>query len=220
MVAEPFVDHDLRRGVLWTQYAPGVKFLVPITLTGARVSLSPLSPDDADALAAASADGNLSSLQYTSVPAPAGMSAWVDECLTMQESGTFLPFVARRLDTDVPTVIGMTTFCNVEPAHRRVEIGHTWNAVSSQRSGTNTESKLLLLAHAFETLDCIAVEFRTHWLNRQSRAAIERLGAKLDGVLRSHRLMSDGSLRDTAAYSILPHEWPAIRAELQRRLRS
>ena len=146
------------------------------------------------------------------------MGDWVDQCLAMQSGGTFLPFVARRLDTG--TVIGMTTFLNVVPEHRRLEIGNTWNAVSAQRTGTNAESKLLLLGHAFDTLDCIAVEFRTHWLNQQSRRAIERLGAKHDGVLRNHRLMPDGSLRDTAVYSILPHEWPAIRAELQRRLRS
>jgi RimJ/RimL family protein N-acetyltransferase len=112
----------------------------------------------------------------------------------------------------------MTTFMNVDPVNRRVEIGSTWNAQSAQRSGTNAESKLLLLSHAFEALDCIAVEFRTHWHNRQSRAAIERLGAKQDGVLRSHQRMANGSLRDTVVYSIIAPEWPAVRAELQRRL--
>ncbi|MBC7558031.1 MAG: GNAT family N-acetyltransferase [Dermatophilaceae bacterium] len=195
-------------------------FLSPVTLTGQLVSLSPLSREDTDDLAAASADGDLSSLQYTSVPAPRAMAGWVDRCLRMQAEGTVVPFVARRLDagSDRGTVIGMTTFLNVVPEDRRLEIGNTWNAVSAQRSGTNTESKLLLLGHAFETLDCIAVEFRTHWLNQQSRRAIERLGAKADGVLRNHRLMPDGTLRDTAVYSILPHEWPAIRAELRRRL--
>lgn len=193
-------------------------FLSPITLTGRVVSLSPLTVDDVPGLADASADGNLSSLQYTSVPAPDVMADWVERCLTRQADGTscFLPFVARRLDTGA--VIGMTTYCNAVPAHRRVEIGHTWNAVSAQRSGANTESKLLLLTHAFETLACIAVEFRTHWLNQQSRRAIERLGAKQDGVLRNHQRMPDGSMRDTVVYSILPHEWPAIRADLQRRL--
>lgn len=195
-----------------------MELLTPITLTGTRVSLSPLSSADVDGLAAASADGDLSSLQYTWVPPPDGMSDWVDRCLTMQDEGTVLPFVARRLDTGA--VIGMTTYLNIDAEHRRLEIGNTWNAVSSQRSGTNTDSKLLLLGHAFETLDCIAVEFRTHWLNRQSRAAIERLGAKADGVLRNHKIMADDTLRDTAVYSILPHEWPAIRAELRRRLRS
>jgi RimJ/RimL family protein N-acetyltransferase len=194
-----------------------VAFLTPVTLTGSLVSLSPLTTGDTVALADASADGDLSTLQYTSVPPPEHMSAWVDQCLQMQQAGTLLPFVTRRLRDD--QVIGMTTYLHVQPEHRRLEIGHTWNAASAQRTGTNTDSKLLLLTQAFEVLDCIAVDFRTHFLNQQSRRAIERLGAKLDGVLRNHRIMPDGTLRDTAAYSILPHEWPAIRAELQRRLR-
>jgi len=193
-----------------------MSFLQPVTLVGDLVSLTPLSHDDVEGLAAASADGHLSTLQYTSVPAPEDMSAWIDTCLERQQTGTFLPFVVRRRDTDA--VIGMTTYCNVVPAHRHVEIGHTWNARSAQRTGTNTESKLLLLTHAFETLDCIAVEFRTHWLNRQSRQAIERLGAKQDGILRSHQVMPDGTLRDTVVYSILPHEWPAVKSELCRKL--
>lgn len=191
-------------------------FLRPVTLTGDLVSLSPLSTDDVEGLAAASADGDLSSLPYTWVPAPTDMAAAVDGWLERQTTGTFQPFVARRLDTGA--AIGMTTFCNVEAENRRVEIGYTWNARSSHRTGTNTESKLLLLGHAFETLGCIAVELRTHWLNQQSRRAIERLGAKLDGVLRSHRVMPDGTLRDTAVYSILAHEWPAVEATLRHRL--
>lgn len=191
-------------------------FLQPVMLTGELVQLSPLQRSDADGLAAASADGNLSSLSYTSVPAPDRMEAWVSECLQRQQTGTFLPFVARRCDTG--TIIGMTTFCNVDPEHRHVEIGYTWNAASAQRSGTNTESKLMLMTHAFERLDAICVEYRTHWLNQQSRRAIERLGAKLDGVMRNHRIQPDGTLRDTAVYSVLPHEWPAIKAELNRKL--
>ena len=127
-----------------------------------------------------------------------------------------VPFTARRNDTGA--VIGMTTFMNIDAVNRRVEIGSTWTASSAQRSGTNTESKLLLLTHAFETQDCIAVEFRTHWLNQQSRAAIAKLGAKQDGVLRSHSLASDGTLRDTVVFSIIAIEWPAIRRELRRRL--
>jgi len=192
------------------------EFLRPVTLTGNLVSLSPLTSDDVDGLAAASADGDLSSLQYTNVPAPDAMGAWVETCLERQRTGTFLPFVTRRLDTD--TIIGMTSFCNAVPEHRHVEIGHTWNAASAQRSGTNTESKLLLMTHAFEALDVIAVEFRTHWVNQQSRRAIERLGAKQDGVLRNHQVLRDGTLRDTVSYSVLPHEWPAIKAELRRKL--
>lgn len=193
-----------------------MSFLEPVTLTGDLVSLSPLSTDDVEGLATASADGDLSRLPYTSVPAPADMAAAVDGWLDQQTGGTFLPFVARRLDTGA--VVGLTTYCNVDVENRRVEIGYTWNARSAQRSGTNTESKLLLLGHAFGTLDCIAVELRTHWLNQQSRRAIERLGAKLDGVLRSHRVMPDGTLRDTAVYSVLAHEWPAVEAMLRHRL--
>ncbi len=193
-----------------------MEFLSPVSLTGRLVSLTPLTSEDAVGLAEAAADGQLWRLQYTSVPTPEAMAGWVRRCLEMQADGTFLPFVARRLDTGA--TIGMTTFCHAVPEHRRVEIGHTWNAVSAQRSGTNTESKLLLLSLAFETWGCIAVEFRTHWLNQQSRRAIERLGAKQDGVLRNHQRLADGSLRDTVVYSILPHEWPAVRANLQRQL--
>jgi RimJ/RimL family protein N-acetyltransferase len=112
----------------------------------------------------------------------------------------------------------MTTFCNIDQPNRHVEIGYTWLAADVQRTAVNTAAKLLLLGHAFEQCDAIAVEFRTHWHNRQSRAAIERLGAKQDGVLRNARLGPDGSLRDTVVYSILPHEWPAVRVGLRSRL--
>ena len=127
-----------------------------------------------------------------------------------------MPFTVRFRSTG--RTIGMTSFCNIDPDNRRLEIGGTWKARSAQRTGTNTESKLLLLAHAFDQLDCTAVELRTHWLNHQSRRAIERLGARQDGVLRSHKILSDGTLRDTVVYSILQHEWPAVRNELRRRL--
>jgi RimJ/RimL family protein N-acetyltransferase len=112
----------------------------------------------------------------------------------------------------------MTTFCNIDQPNRHAEIGYTWIGVDAQRTAVNSAAKLLLLGHAFEDCDAIAVEFRTHWHNRQSRAAIERLGAKLDGVLRNHRLGPDGTLRDTVVYSILPHEWPAVKRGLQARL--
>ena len=190
--------------------------LEPVTLTGDLVALEPLSHDHHDGLIAAVSDGELWKLSYTAVPRPEGMTAEIDRRLAEHAAGRMLPFTTVRRDTGA--VIGMTTFMNVDTTHRRVEIGSTWNAASSQRSGTNTESKLLLLGHAFETLDCIAVEFRTHWLNLQSRRAIEKLGAKQDGVLRSHQRMPDGSLRDTVVFSIIAIEWPAIRTELQRRL--
>jgi RimJ/RimL family protein N-acetyltransferase len=193
-----------------------VPFLEPVRLTGELVVLEPLLFEHHDELVAAASDGRLWELWYTSVPAPGGMRAEIHRRLAEQAAGTRLPFTTRRADTG--QVIGMTTYLNADAVNRRVEIGSTWNAQSAQRSGTNTEAKLLLLGHAFETLDCIAVEFRTHWHNRQSRAAIERLGAKQDGVLRSHQRMPDGSLRDTVVYSIIAPEWPAVRAGLRHRL--
>jgi RimJ/RimL family protein N-acetyltransferase len=193
-----------------------VSFLDPVQLSGNLVVLQPLSRDHHDGLVAAVRDGELWKLSYTFVPRPEGMAAEIERRLTEQAAGRMLPFTAVRSDTGA--VIGMTTYMNVDAVNRRVEIGSTWNAASAQRSGTNTESKLLLLGHAFDTLDCIAVEFRTHWLNLQSRTAIAALGAKQDGVLRSHQRMPDGSLRDTVVFSIIAVEWPGIRTELRRRL--
>jgi RimJ/RimL family protein N-acetyltransferase len=144
------------------------------------------------------------------------MRAEIDRRVGLREAGTMLPFTVRVNDTG--RIVGMTTYMNVDAANRRVEIGSTWTAQSAQRTATNTESKLLLLAHAFINLECIAVEFRTHWMNLQSRAAISRLGAKQDGVLRSHNIMADGSLRDTVVFSIIQSEWPGVRNELRRRL--
>lgn len=172
--------------------------------------------DDLDGLVAAATDGRLWELTYTSVPAPEAMAAEIERRLALQDAGSMLPFTARRRDTG--TIIGMTTYMHIEEHNRRLEIGSTWIAASAQRSGVNTESKLLLLTHAFEGLDQLAVEFRTHWLNHQSRLAIERLGAKLDGILRQHMVMEDGSVRDTAVYSIVAAEWTAVRGELRRRL--
>jgi RimJ/RimL family protein N-acetyltransferase len=188
----------------------------PFPLTGSLVTLEPLRPDHHDGLVAAASDGRLWELWYTSVPSPETMRADIDARLGRQASGTMLPFVVRR--TTDGTVVGATTYCNAEPEVPRLEIGYTWTAASAQRTGVNAESKLLLLTHAFDVLGCLAVEFRTHWHNQQSRAAIERLGAKQDGVLRNHRRMPDGSLRDTVVYSILDSEWPAVRSGLRARL--
>lgn len=195
--------------------------LEPITLTGSHVVLEPLSRDHHDGLVAAARDGELWKLWYTAVPTPEQMAAEIDRRLALQAQGSMLPFTTRRIDaaTGAPgEVIGMTTYMNIDAATPRVEIGSTWNAASAHGSGSNPDSKLLLLAHAFETLGCPAVEFRTHWLNRQSREAIERLGAKQDGVLRSHSRSSDGALRDTVVFSILEHEWPMVRNALEFRL--
>jgi RimJ/RimL family protein N-acetyltransferase len=190
--------------------------LSPVTLTGELVRLEPLGPEHHDALVAAASDGRLWEHWYTAVPSPDDMAADIESRLAMQAAGTMLPFVVRRLSDGV--VVGETTYCNAELEVPRVEIGYTWTARSAQRTGVNAESKLLLLAHAFEELGCLAVEFRTHWHNHQSRTAIARLGAKQDGVLRNHRRMPDGSLRDTVVFSILDNEWSAVRSGLRHRL--
>ena len=190
--------------------------LSPVTLPGRLVALEPLGREHCDALVAAASDGRLWEHWYTSVPSPDGMAADIESRLAMHAAGTMLPFVVRRRADDV--LVGESTYCNIETEVPRLEIGHTWTARSAQRTGVNAESKLLLLTHAFEELGCLAVEFRTHWHNHQSRTAIARLGARQDGVLRNHRRMPDGSLRDTVVFSILDSEWPAVRNGLRYRL--
>jgi RimJ/RimL family protein N-acetyltransferase len=191
---------------------PGSLTVEPTTLSGRRATLEPLRLEHAAALADAASDGALWELWYTGVPAPARTLAWVEAALAMRERHGALPFAVR--DNASGEIVGSTRYFNVEPAHRRLEIGHTWYAQRAQRTAINTECKLLLLAHAFESLHCIAVEFRTHWFNFASRAAIARLGAKQDGVLRNHQIMPDGTLRDTVVFSIIEGEWPAVRRHL------
>ncbi|RBY84895.1 GNAT family N-acetyltransferase [Blastococcus sp. TF02A-30] len=190
-------------------------FLRPVTLTGQLVVLEPLEAGHARELADAVHDGRLWELWYTSVPTPEGMAGEIEARLARQAAGEMLPFTVR---TTAGRAVGMTTFLNADAETPRVEIGATWTAASAQGTGVNAESKLLLLGHAFDTLGCRAVEFRTHWHNRQSREAIARLGAHQDGVLRNHRRLRDGSLRDTVVFSILDTEWPAVRAGLRHRL--
>lgn len=190
-------------------------WLAPVRLGGTHCRLEPLSADHHDGLVAAVADGELWKLWYTSIPDPAGMRAEIGRRLDLQARGTMLPFTTFDA---AGRIVGMTTYMNVDAVHRHVEIGSTWTARRVQRSPFNTECKLLLLAHAFEALSCIAVEFRTHFFNRQSRSAIERLGARLDGILRNHQRASDGSLRDTCAYSIVQSEWPAVKTHLRWQL--
>jgi RimJ/RimL family protein N-acetyltransferase len=187
----------------------------PVTLQGTHAALVPLTPDHESALIAAAADGELWKLWYTSVPAPDKMGADIQRRLGLQASGSMLPFAV--LDAS-GAVVGETTYMNIDAAHKRVEIGSTWYAKHVQRGPLNTECKLMLLTHAFEALDCIAVEFRTHRLNTQSRRAIERLGAQLDGILRNHSRGPDGNLRDTAVYSITAAEWPTIKTHLRWQL--
>ncbi len=192
------------------------RFIEPVTLRGAHATLEPLAREHVPALAAAAADGELWRLWYTSVPAPGREQVYVDTALDLRETAHAMPFVVR--DNASGQIVGSTRYCNVEPASRRLEIGYTWYAKRVQRSPVNTECKLLLLTHAFEALQCIAVEFRTHWFNFASRTAIARLGAKQDGVLRNHQLMPDGSRRDTVVFSILDSEWLAVRAHLRHQL--
>ena len=187
----------------------------PIILENEHVRLEPLSLDHAADLAEAAV--GLDHAWYTPVPTPESIETDIRERLALRDGGAYNPWAVRRLDTD--RVAGMTTYLNIDQANRHVEIGATWLAVSAQRTAVNTAAKLLLLGHAFEECDAIAVELRTHWHNRQSREAIARLGAKQDGVLRNHRLGPDGTPRDTVVFSILPAEWPAVRLGLQERLR-
>lgn len=189
--------------------------LQPVTLSGPHARLEPLDMSHAAALAEAARDGELWRLWYTSVPAPEQMRAEIERRLGLHAAGSMLPFTVFDAGG---RVVGMTTYMNIDRGHRRVEIGSTWYARSAQRTALNTQCKRLLLGHAFETLECIAVEFRTHRLNTQSRRAIERLGAQLDGVLRAHQRMPNGTLRDTAVYSITAAEWPTIRAHLDFQL--
>ena len=187
-----------------------------ITLEGEHATLAPLSRDHGPALAEAVKDGTLWTLWYTTVPTPETMAANIEERLAKRELGSMLPFTVIDRATGEP--VGMTTYMNIDAPHRRVEIGSTWYRQAVQRTAINTECKLMLLRHAFETLDCIAVEFRTHFFNQQSRRAIERLGAKLDGILRNQTRMPNGTLRDTCVYSIIASEWPTVKAHLQSRL--
>ncbi len=190
-------------------------FVEPVTLEGRHALLEPLSPaHEAQAIEAVK-DGELWRLWYTSIPSPENMAREIQRRLGLQEQGAMLPFAVRD---GHGRFAGMTTYMNIDAANRRLEIGSTWYRRSMQRTALNTECKLLLLAHAFGKLDCIAVEFRTHWFNFASRAAIVRLGAKQDGVLRNHQLGPDGSLRDTVVFSIIRSEWPAVRAHLQHQL--
>lgn len=184
----------------------------PVTLSGRHVELVPLSPAHADALAEAVRDGEVWRLWYTAVPAPERMAAEIDRRLGLQAAGSMLPFTV--LDGPGGRPVGMTTYMNIEPAGPRLEIGSTWYAARVRRTPLNTEAKRLLLAHAFDGLGCLAVEFRTHVMNHASRRAIERLGARLDGILRHHQRLADGSLRDTCVYSVTAPEWPTVRAHL------
>jgi RimJ/RimL family protein N-acetyltransferase len=196
---------------------PKTRWIEPIALQGRHVRLEPLAPAHVPGLQQATRDGELWRLWYTSVPAPEDVQAYVEKALALREAGSAMPWAV--LDAD-GTVVGSTRYGNVDADNRRVEIGWTWYAKRVQRTALNTEAKLLLLANAFENLGCGAVEFRTSWFNHASRAAIARLGAKQDGILRKHMRMADGSYRDTVVFSITADEWPMAKRHLQFKLDS
>jgi RimJ/RimL family protein N-acetyltransferase len=190
-------------------------WLNPVSLSGAHAQLKPLSHDHRDGLVEAVKDGELWKLWYTSIPSPEDMGKEIDRRLGLQASGAMLPWTVFDA---AGKIAGMTTYMNCDTANHRVEIGSTWYAKRVQRSALNTQCKLLLLAHAFEILDCIAVEFRTHFFNHQSRRGIERLGARQDGILRNHQIAPNGTLRDTVVFSIIAGEWPTVKAHLTYQL--
>jgi RimJ/RimL family protein N-acetyltransferase len=187
----------------------------PVTLRGEHARLEPLSHDHLAGLVEAVKDGELFKLWYTFVPKPEDMTKEIDRRLGLQKAGSMLPFTVFDA---AGKIAGMSTYMNIDAANRRVEIGSTWYARRVQRTPLNTQCKLLLLAHAFEAIDCIAVEFRTHFFNQQSRKAIERLGAKQDGILRNHQVAPNGTLRDTVVFSIIASEWPTVKAHLTYQL--
>jgi RimJ/RimL family protein N-acetyltransferase len=187
-------------------------WITPVTLTGKLVKLVPIALSHEQGLIEATQDGSLWQLWFTSVPNPEQVREFINTALDIQQANAALAFSIIELSSG--RILGSTRFCNIDIKNRRLEIGYTWYRQSVQRSGVNTECKLLLLQHAFEQLQCIAVEFRTNWHNHQSRAAIARLGAKQDGILRQHQLMPDGQYRDTVVFSILNSEWPAVKSQL------
>lgn len=192
------------------------RWIEPITLTGLRVVLEPLSLEHLDGMINAVKDGELWKLWFTSIPTPEKAEAYIKTALEMRENAGAMPFIVR--DRESNKIIGSTRYFNVDEGNQRLEIGYTWYSESYQRTAANSECKYLLLSHAFEKLEAIAVEFRTHWHNQKSRAAIARLGAKQDGVLRNHQKNADGGYRDTVVFSIINLEWPAVRQSLMFKL--
>ena len=187
---------------------------IPV-LAGRHVRLEPLQTSHVEGLRLAVADGTLWNCWYTSVPPPEGMAGYVDTALAARERGQALPFVVRDAGGEI---VGTTRLYHLDPQTPRLSIGYTWYAKRVQRTGLNTEAKLLLLTHSFEVLRCIAVGFETSWFNHASRTAIARLGAKQDGVIRGHLRHSDGSVRDTVVFSIIEMEWPAVKRHLRAKL--
>jgi len=192
------------------------RWIEPVTFTGSKVVIEPLTLDHADGMKEAVKDGELWKLWYTSIPSPEKVEEYIQTALNWRQNLGAMPFIVR--DKESNKIVGCTRYFNVDEVNHRLEIGYTWYAESVQRTSLNTECKFLLLSHAFEKLDAIAVEFRTHWHNHKSRAAIARLGAKQDGVLRNHQRSADGIYRDTVVFSIINLEWPAVKKSLEFKL--
>ncbi|MFZ4874990.1 GNAT family N-acetyltransferase [Janthinobacterium sp. Mn2066] len=187
------------------------------TLTGNTVALIPMSAQHGPQLLQAAADGELWNMTVTVVPGPATMDRYIATALEGQRAGTVMPFVIVQLATG--TIVGSTRFWKIDRINRKMEIGHTWLSASVQRSSVNTEAKLLLLTHAFEVMDAVRVQFTTDELNQKSRAAILRLGAVQEGIVRHERIMPDGRKRNSVRFSIIDTEWEAVKAGLALRLR-
>ena len=194
------------------------RWIEPITLTGTKVIVEPLTLEHAGGMREAVKDGELWKLWFTTIPSPEKVEEYIKTALGMRENAGAMPFIVR--DRESNKIIGCTRYFNVDEVNHRLEIGYTWYSESVQRTAVNTECKFLLLSHAFEKLDAIAVEFRTHWHNHKSRAAIARLGAKQDGVLRNHQKSADGIYRDTVVFSIINLEWSAVKKSLEFKLQS
>lgn len=191
-------------------------WIEPVELHGEHVSLVPLTMEHYEQLREALIDGELWNLWYTSIPRPENLAAEIERRLALQTKGEMVPFAV--IDKRTNQAAGMTTYCRLDQANRRVEIGYTWYRQNCQRTALNTECKLMLLRHAFEVLNCASVEFRTSAFNFTSRKAIERLGAKLDGVLRNARIFANGAIGDGYVYSILDNEWPIVKTNLEHKL--
>ncbi len=187
-------------------------WIEPVTLSNDYCTLEPLQRRHHHALIVATQNGDVWKTQHTLVPAPQNMSKEIDRRLALQTNGLMIPFVVIHNQTQ--QIAGMTTYCQIDSVNKRLDIGFTWYAKSHQRTPLNTQCKLLLLNHAFEKLDCIAVGFRVDFLNQVSRRAVERLGAKFEGLIRNYAVMPDGNIRDMCLYSILPYEWPRVKAHL------
>ncbi|MET1253778.1 GNAT family N-acetyltransferase [Aliikangiella maris] len=192
-------------------------WVTPVTLKSELITLRQLEPGDKEQLLAAAKDGNLSDLWFTGVPNESSIDNVLAKAFGALQSGEEFPFVVVHNSTG--KIIGSSRYCQIDSINRRLEIGYTWYAKSFQKTDVNTQAKLLLLQHAFEALNAIAVEFQTHWFNFNSRQAILRLGAKQDGVRRNHRIMPDGSFRDTVIFSIIQSEWLGVKANLEFKLK-